>query len=82
MSDVIVRAKFRINSVTEFGSSNRRFNMSAIYGKDGENANFAKATPNGTLDIYVDGDTWAGQNWKIGDELYLNFEKVPKPGTV
>jgi hypothetical protein len=53
--------------------------MSSIYGKEGENAGFAKWTPSGSLEIMVENETYAAKNWQVGDEFYLNFQKVPKP---
>jgi hypothetical protein len=93
MSDITIRAKFRCNHFTETtyapyndgtgklisGSKARKFNFSAIYGKDGENAQFSKATPSGTLEILVDEATAAFDEWQPGKEYYLNFVEVPKP---
>lgn len=81
-----IRAKFKCSHFLDYNGegnyTNRKFFFSAIYGKDGENAQFAKATPSGTLEIMVDKDTAAFDLWKPGREYYLTFEEVPKPGTV
>lgn len=83
-----IRAKFRCNHATvmEFPThagggiqKNKKFNFSAIYGKDGENASFSKATPTGTLEITVDEGTAAFTEWVPGNEYYIDFTPVPKP---
>jgi len=62
-------------------SKSKRFNFTAIYGKDGENADYAKLTPAGTLEITVDEATTAFTEFVPGEEYYLVFTKVPRPGT-
>lgn len=82
----IIRAKFRCNYATVMEwpaagvtSKNKKFNFSAIYGKDGENASFSKATPSGTLEITVDEGTLAFTEWVPGEEYYFNITRVPRP---
>jgi hypothetical protein len=85
-----VRAKFRCNHATVMEwpaahgviAKNKKFNFTAIYGKDGENASFSKITPSGTLEITVDEDTTAFTEFVPGKEYYLDFNEVPKPETV
>lgn len=83
-----VIAKFKCNyaTVMEYPANpgytptkNKKFNFSAIYGKDGENASFSKATPSGTLEITVDEGTTAFNEFIPGNEYYLTFEPVTKP---
>jgi len=81
-----IRAKFRCSHavVTEYPgmeSKSKQFHFSAIYGKDGENALFAKATPSGNLVITVDEGTAAFTEWQPGKEYYLDFNEVSKSGS-
>lgn len=82
-----IRAKFRCSHcvITEYPgmtSRSKQVHFTAIYGKDGENAQYAKATPSGNLVITVDQETAAFAEWVPGKEYYLDFNEVPKPGTV
>jgi hypothetical protein len=75
-----VRAKFICNSldlaVTPESQSTASFN--AIYGKEGENADFARATPYGTLTMGIDGGTAAATFFELGKSYYLTFEEAPE----
>jgi hypothetical protein len=68
-----VRAKFRCTSVTSYegGSSHRRYTFCAV-GADHvpENQRFHKATPSGTLEIYVDNPA---VSFEPGKSYYLDF---------
>jgi hypothetical protein len=71
-------AKFRCYDVSEFPNGNKNISMGAVYGTEGENADFAKATPNGYLNFSVDKDTKASTEFVRGEDYYLTFEKVEK----
>lgn len=70
-----VKAKFRCNSVTDFGGQKQAV-MSAVYSQTGENADFAKATPYGELKINIDSEVPASDYFKPTKEYYLTFEEV------
>jgi hypothetical protein len=70
-----IRAKFNCNSFTDNGY-NREFKFSAVYGKEGENEGFSKATPSGTLSITVDKETAAYDLFKPGKTFYLDFTEA------
>lgn len=72
-----IRAKFKCNSITDNGY-NKSANLTAIYGDNGENADFAKATPSGSLQISIDKDTPASEFFQPQQDYYLVFEKVEK----
>jgi hypothetical protein len=76
-----VKAKFKCDSVidTNFGTnySTRTVKFRAIYGKEGENASFSKATPSGELSMNIDKETLAYDEFKPGKEYYLTFDEVP-----
>lgn len=70
-----IRAKFHCNSVTDNGYG-KNASLTAVYGKEGENADFAKATPSGTLQINIDKDTKASEFFVPKEDYYLTFEKA------
>lgn len=70
-----VKAKFRCNSVTDNGY-NKSANLTAVYGTGEENADFAKATPNGTLNIGIDKDVPAAAFFEPLQDYFLYFEKA------
>lgn len=72
-----VTAKFKCVSVTNFGGS-KSANLSAVYGTTGENADFARATPSGQLQIGIDAGVPASDFFKPGESYYLVFKKAPK----
>jgi len=50
--------------------------FSAIYGKDGENKDYAKATPWGELKMQIDESTPAFDAFTPGKDYYLTIEQV------
>lgn len=71
-----IKAKFHCNSVTDNGY-NSSANLSAVYGSNGENGDYAKATPSGTLNIGIDNGTKAAGFFQPQKDYYLTFEAVP-----
>lgn len=75
-----VKAKFRCESVvdTDYGQdySNRMVIFRAVYGENGENASFAKATPYGKLEMQIDKDVLAYNYFKPNKDYYLLIEEV------
>jgi hypothetical protein len=76
-----VKAKFRCNQVINTdngnGHSSREVKFNAVYGKEGENASYSKATPSGNLSMYIDKETPAYDHFKPGKDYYLTFEEAP-----
>lgn len=72
-----VVARFVCNSVTET-VYNKNAQLSAVYGKEGVNADFAKATPSGNLQIGIDNDTKASTMFKPGKTYELVFRELPE----
>jgi hypothetical protein len=67
-----VRAKFQCNSI-EINTWTKTAKLSAVCGAEGENKDFTEATPNGTLEIMIQGDVPASEFFKPGKEYYLDF---------
>jgi hypothetical protein len=57
------RAKFRCDSVTDFGGGSREVKLSVVYDPtgNGENAGFTKATPVGNMTMRIDNPAAAVQ---------------------
>lgn len=70
-----VKAKFVCNSVENY-QYGKRAKLSAVYGKEGENYDFAKATPSGQLEIQIDNDVPASTFFEPGQSYYLTFTKA------
>jgi len=70
-----VKAKFSCSQVTNFAHS-KEATLNAVYGKEGENADFTKATPNGSLKISISESTPAIDFFQPGKEYYLTFEET------
>ena len=69
-----VQAKFRCDSVIPNPYSNSRVaHFHAVYGTDGENASFSKATPSGMLSMTIDNETLASTFFEQGKDYYLTF---------
>lgn len=77
-----VRALFKVNEVSKLDHGLTKVRMSAIWGKDDERESFAKASPGGTFEVYIDNNYASSKFFDPGDEIYMDFTKKPKPGTV
>lgn len=78
-----VRAKFTCSWVEELPGG-KKAHLYAVYSNDGENADFAKATPGGNLSIQIDNETPAVDFFEQGKDYYLTFEATDSgsnPGT-
>jgi len=71
---MIVKAKFKCNAVTSFEHS-KRAEFYAVYGTDGENSDFSKATPAGVLDLTIDESTPAINFFQPGKNYSLTLEE-------
>lgn len=69
-----VRAKFRCNSIEDFGGSSKKVKLGAVYAPDanGEDGGFTKATPWGELAMTIDNPA-ASVQFEIGKVYYLDF---------
>ncbi len=77
-----VRALFKVNEVSRLDYGLTKVKMSAIFGKDGESETFAKASPGGSFEVYIANEMPAAQFFNPGDEMYMDFTRRQKPGTV
>ncbi len=75
-----VKAKFRCVSIIDEAYSTdysiRQVKFNAVYGKEGENADFSKATPSGELKMQIDKSTPAYDYFAPGKDYYLTFEEA------
>jgi hypothetical protein len=73
-----VRAKFTCNSVENHAYGGKTAKLTAVYSEEGENKDFAKATPSGQLEINIDQETSAIHFFEPGKDYYLDFSVAPK----
>lgn len=70
-----VRAKFRCESI-ETNEYNHNVKLRAVCGKDGENKDFADATPGGDLKIMISKGRPAAGFFEPGKDYYLDFTEA------
>lgn len=68
----MVRAKFTCNGITDLGYT-KLVSMNAVYSSNGENADYAKATPCGNLSLNIDRDSKAADEFIVGKDYYIDF---------
>lgn len=76
-----VRAKFRCDSVTQYQYASE-VKLSAVYGTAGDNADFADATPGGTLTMMISKGRPAADVFTPGSEFYLTFTPAEEMAAV
>lgn len=74
---MLVRAKFRVQSVTthDWNRETKTVKLAAVYGGSEENQSFAKATPNGVIEMQIDNPP-AAEVFELGREFYVDFTAV------
>lgn len=76
-----VRAKMKVSHIerNEFahGMGSKKVHMGAVYGKEGENADYSKATPSGALWLQIDQGVPAADWFKPGKSYYLTLTEAP-----
>ncbi|NUQ83058.1 MAG: hypothetical protein HUU10_15755 [Bacteroidetes bacterium] len=70
-----VRAKFFCHSVFQ-NDDNKTAHLHAVYGHQGENADFTRHTPAGSLSIAIDKDVPAASFFEQGKSYYLDFSQA------
>lgn len=71
-----VRAKFSCNKVSNFPNGYKEAELNAVHSESGENADFANATPSGSLTISISPDVPANNYFTPGKDYYLDFTEV------
>jgi len=68
-----VRAKFTLQSITQFQGSYKELKFGAVYDTSTpENERFTKATPSGQITMSIDNPA-ALEQFEIGKSYYLDF---------
>lgn len=82
----VIRAKFNVSEVADLrysageGKNRERIKLSAVYATgapEAENVSFAKATPQGSIEILVDNPEVFGF-FEPGREFYVEFRAAPR----
>lgn len=71
----MVRAKFRVNSVTKFEGEYVSVKLSPVTSGSEENKGFWKYTPSGTLEMSITNPE-ASKQFEPGKEFYVDFSPV------
>lgn len=61
----------------EAAQSYRRMKLGAVYGTEGENKDFADATPSGECWMQISNGRPAGEFFKPGKKYYVTFTEAP-----
>ena len=72
---MVVRAKFKVWSITDYGvQGGKAINMQPVYSQDPEHENkaFWEATPTGKIEMTIKTD--AAAQFEVGKEYYVTFE--------
>ncbi len=73
-----VKAKFKCNCVTDYGTQKQAV-FSAVYSQDSEeNSDFTNVTPYGELKININSEAPASGFFKPSENYYLTFSNAPK----
>ena len=74
---MVVRAKFRVNSLDTFSDGSAKICMAPVYDSnpESENAKFYKMTPWGDITLGTVNKSAADQ-FTLGAEFYVDFHKV------
>lgn len=73
-----VRAKFRCYAKVVNPWGNTAVHFHAVYGTEGENADYSKYTPSGNISMNVDNETKATDLFQEGQDYYIDFVPVPE----
>lgn len=68
-----VKAKFRVAKVVAHESGAQTVELYPVTSKEGDNADYAKYTPSGKLEMQIGEGTRATEYFKPGKECYVTF---------
>ena len=71
-----VRAKMTCSVVEQF-ASRQKVKLGAVYSQQGENSEFAEATPSGECWMQISGGRPAAGFFKPGKNYYVTFTEAP-----
>lgn len=73
----MIRCKFQLSEVTTYAHGTRKFTFTPQYDTSiPEDQRFAKASPSGKFEIYVDNPA---VDWQVGQFYYFDASPVPAP---
>ena len=70
-----IRAKFKVGSVTDYGSNNQGIQMSPVVSGSEENKSFSIYTPSGKIELHVTNPSVL-DFFKAGQEVYVDFTQA------
>ena len=80
LSAVVAKMRCQVVESTQHSATYKqhKVKLSAIYGKEGENKDFADATPSGECWMQISSGRPALEFFEPGQEYYVTFTKAPK----
>lgn len=75
-----VRAKFKVQSLTDAGDGMKSIVLQPVIGDNPENKEFFKWTPSGQISLGVLNPS-AAEQFEIGKEFYVDFTPAPASAT-
>jgi hypothetical protein len=76
-----VQAKMQVNSIETTAYAHGSFmkvKLGAVYGTNGENKDFAEATPSGECWMQIDAGRPAAHVFRPGKKYYVTFTEAPE----
>ena len=74
-----VVAKMKVNTIECYEGGGKKVKLGAVYGKEGENKDFASATPSGECWMMISSPAQrASDFFEPGESYYVTFTKAPK----
>ena len=70
-----IKAKFKCSQVTKF-EVQKHVKLHPVTSKEGENADYAKATPGGNLELVISNETKAANFFEPGKEYRVTITEV------
>lgn len=76
----MVRAKMQCHEVTQYPNGGVRIKLGAVYSADpnSENRAFSDATPQGSVEMHIQGGKPAATAFKAGKHYYVDFTEAPE----
>lgn len=71
-----VRAKFKCSEISQF-EYGTKVTLQAVSSSEGENKDFAAATPAGTFSMHIEKGRAAEKAFEVGTSYYIDISEVP-----
>lgn len=69
----MVRAKVTAHSVVRYDNGDCVLKATPVMGNEGDNADYSKYTPNGSIELHISAGTKAVEFFEAGKSYYVDF---------